>query len=168
MFKQCLLILILFFNLSNANSNEKTAFIDIDYVLNNSFLGKSILNELEKINKKNLQDLKLKEKTINEKKENINKTKNIIKKEKLEKEIELFNQYVEKYKIEKNQFSKEFRQKKQNDLENFLKKISPIIENYMKTYSIDIVLEKKQLFIGNSNNDITNDILELVNKKFNE
>ena len=36
----------------------------------------------------------------------------------------------------------------------------------MAENSIDIVLEKKQIFVGNSDNDITNDILKLINKKF--
>ena len=35
----------------------------------------------------------------------------------------------------------------------------------MKNESIDIVLEKNQIFIGNSTKDITMDIIELVNKK---
>ena len=34
----------------------------------------------------------------------------------------------------------------------------------MAKNSIDIVLEKKQIFVGNSDNDITNDILKLINK----
>ena len=35
----------------------------------------------------------------------------------------------------------------------------------MKENKIDIVLEKKQIFIGNNDKDITNDIIELINKK---
>ena len=33
---------------------------------------------------------------------------------------------------------------------------------------IDIILEKNQIFMGNINIDITNDIIELVDKKFKE
>ena len=36
----------------------------------------------------------------------------------------------------------------------------------MKNNSIDIVLEKNQIFIGNTAKDITNDIIELINKNF--
>ncbi len=59
-----------------------------------------------------------------------------------------------------------FKKKKQQDLEKFLIDINPIIQEYMKNNSIDIVLDKKQIFIGNSKNDITQDILVLVNKTF--
>ena len=36
----------------------------------------------------------------------------------------------------------------------------------MKKNSIDIVLEKKQIFIGSTSNDITLDIIKLINKTF--
>ena len=37
-------------------------------------------------------------------------------------------------------------------------------EDYMKANSISIVLPKNQIFMGNVEMDITNDIIELVNK----
>ena len=80
----------------------------------------------------------------------------------------MFNQELEVYRVEKDKIFDQFKKKKQQDLENFLKQINPIIQEYMKTNSIDIVLDKKQIFIGNSKNDITQDILDLVNKKFKE
>ena len=69
--------------------------MDLDYVLNNSNLGKKIYSDLETLNNKNLSELKKEEKNIKEKREAINKTKNISSKEKLENDIEKFNQEVE-------------------------------------------------------------------------
>ena len=163
-----LFLIIFILNINHSLSSEKTAFIDIDFVLNNSYLGKSIYKELEKINKNNIKKLTLKEENIKKKKDIINKTKNITSKEKLEKDIILFNQELEVYRVEKDKIFDQFKKKKQQDLENFLKQINPIIQEYMKTNSIDIVLDKKQIFIGSSKNDITQDILDLVNKKFKE
>jgi len=163
-----LFFIILILNTNYSFSSEKTAFIDIDLVLNNSYLGKSIYKELERINKSNIEKLALKEEKIKKKKDIINKTKNITSKEKLEKDIILFNQELEVYRVEKDEIFDQFKKKKQQDLENFLKQINPIIQEYMKTNSIDIVLDKKQIFIGSSKNDITQDILDLVNKKFKD
>ena len=53
---------------------------------------------------------------------------------------------------------------KQKKLDSFLKKINPLLQDYMKNNSIDIVLEKKQIFIGNSSIDISDNIIELINK----
>ena len=36
----------------------------------------------------------------------------------------------------------------------------------MKTNSIDIILEKNQIFVGNKNKDITSEIIKLINIKF--
>ena len=65
------------FNFTFSLSAEKTVFIDIDYVLNNSNIDKSIYNELDKINKDNLKLLNSKEKKIKDKKDSIEKTKNV-------------------------------------------------------------------------------------------
>ena len=46
------------------------------------------------------------------------------------------------------------------------KKINPLIQDYMKSNSIDLILEKNQIFIGNQNKDITNDIIKAINNKF--
>ena len=75
------IIIIFLISISFAHTVEKTAFLDIDYVLNESNYGKSITKELEKLNKKNLDLLNSKEKIINNKKNEINKTKNISSKE---------------------------------------------------------------------------------------
>ena len=166
--KKFFLFLILFFlSLTYSFSSEKIAFIDIDYILNNSNLGKIIIIELEEKNKKNIQTLSKKEQNLKKKKEDINKTKNISSKEQLEKDIANFNQEIEKYRSEKDKVLNEFKLLKEKKLDNFLRKINPLIQEYMKTNSIDVLLEKKQIFIGSSSINITDDIIELINKNLN-
>ena len=164
--KNFTIVLIFFFlNISISYSNDKTVYLDIDYVLNNSNLGKSIYLELDDLNKKNFELLNSKEKEIKAKKDSINKKKNIVSDAVLNEEISLFNSEVEAYKLEKDKIVKNFKLKKKEKLDNFLKEINPIIQEYMKDKSIDIIFEKNQIFIGNSSKDITMDIIELVNKK---
>ena len=163
--KYILIFIIYLSNVTSTYSAENIVFLDIDYILNNSNLGKSIYIELEKLNKENITKLNKKEKLIKEKQDTINKTKNVSTKEKLEKDIILFNKEVEQYKIEKKKILDDFKLKKNEELDNFLIKINPIIQEYMKSNSIDIILEKNQIFIGNKTKDITNEIIELINKK---
>lgn len=158
------ILLICLFNISTSFSSEKVVFIDIDYLLNNSNLGKIIFKELEKVNKDNIELLETKEKKIKERKAKINQTKNISSEEKLKKDIKVFNEDVEKFRLEKEKLLTDFKVLKEQKLTNFLKKINPIIQNYMENNSIDIVLEKKQIFIGSGDKDITNDIILLINK----
>ena len=166
-FKKIFFVIIFILNSPLVYSAENTVFVDIDYVLNNSTLGKLIYKDLENINKKNITQLEEKEKLIKKKKDEINKTKNVTSKEKLDQDILLFNKEVEKYRIEKDELIKNFQQIKKTKLDDFMNKINPIIQKYMNENSIDIVLEKKQIFIGNINKDISNDIIKLIEKKFN-
>ena len=86
------------------------------------------------------------------------------KNKKLENDINNFNQEVETFRLEKEKLLKEFKMLKEKKLANFLKKINPIIQDYMKKNSIEIVLDEKQIFIGLNSNDITNDIITLINE----
>ena len=158
--------LYFFFNINTANSNTSTVFIDIDFILNNSILGKQILLDLEKLNKKNIDNIREKENTLKIKRDKINSQKNILSKEQIEKEIVLLNEEFKKYNIEKNNLLNDFKNQKKQKLDNFLKKINPLIHEYMKKNSIDIILDQRQIFIGNVNKDITEKILKIVNQKF--
>ena len=149
------------------NASEKIAFIDVDYLLNNSDLGQIIFKELESVNNENIKKLSQKEKVIKQKKDAINKTKNISSKEQLEKDILNFNKDVEKFRLEKDTILKDFKLLKERKLDNFLKQINPLIQDYMRKNSIDIVLEKKQIFIGSSSVEITKDIIKLINESAN-
>jgi len=161
-----LIVLVYFLTISSVYSSGNTVFLDIDYILNNSNLGKSIYIELEKLNSSNIKKLSSKEILLKEKKLAIDKTKNISSKEKLDKDINIFNKEVEQYRLEKNKLLKNFKNKKKRELDNFLIKINPLIQEYMKNNSIDIVLEKNQIFMGNSLKDVSNDIINLINKNF--
>tara|TARA_B100002052_G_C15623882_1_gene480917 strand:+ start:178 stop:699 length:522 start_codon:yes stop_codon:yes gene_type:complete len=164
--KILLIVILFFFKTSISFAVSSTVFIDIDYILNNSNLGKKIYSELDIINKENINIIKTKEDILNKKQEEINNKKNILSREEIEREFNLLNQEYNKYKAEKDMIIKKFTEKKENELDNFLIKIKPIIEEYMKQNSIDIILDKNQIFIGVSKNNITDKILKLVNNKF--
>ena len=49
--------------------------------------------------------------------------------------------------------------------QNLIKKLTPILEEYSKKNSIRIIVQKKHIVMGKKEDDITKDILELVNQK---
>ena len=151
-------------SISFSFSAEKTVFLDIDFVLNNSNFGKSIYSKLDELNKKNFDNLIKMEKELEKKKKAIDASRNISTKENLEKEVSLFNQDVNKFRSKKDKIFKNFEKKKKNEIDNFLTRVNPLIQEYMKDNSISIVLSKNQIFMGNVEMDITGDIIELVNK----
>ena len=55
--------------------------------------------------------------------------------------------------------------KKIEEFNNFFKKITPVIQNYVSEKNIDIVLDKKNIFLASKKKDITNEIIELIDSK---
>ena len=55
--------------------------------------------------------------------------------------------------------------KKKTEFNEFFKKITPIIENYVSEKNIDMVLDKKDIFVANKKKDITEEIIKLIDTK---
>ena len=164
LYKFCFILIFYISYASFSISAEKTVFLDIDFVLNNSNYGKSIYSKLDELNKKNVDYLVKIEKELEKKKKSIDVSKNISTKENLDQQISLFNQDIKNFRSEKNKILKNFELMKKNEIDNFLVKVNPIVQEYMKDNSIGIILQKNQIFMGNVEIDITNDIINLVNK----
>ena len=157
--------LIFFFNFNTSYSSEKIAFIDLDFVLKNSNIGKSILEDIEKLNNKNINELKKKESELKKNEEEILPKKNILSQEEYKKEVDLLKDKIKKYKLLKDEMVSNFQNKKQTSLKNFFNQINPIIQNYMDENSINILLDRKNVFIGKTDSDITNSIIEKINNE---
>ena len=149
----------------NVLANEKIAYFDIDFVLNNTIKGKSIIENLNNLNKKNLNDLKTKEKELDKEKNEINKLQETLSSDELNKKINSFKNKVKIYQNDKDLKIKNLKQLKNKEINIFIKEISPIIEEYMKENYISLLIDKNSIFIANQKYDITDEIVELIDKK---
>ena len=157
-------IILCFMN--SVEAAEKIAFLDLDYVFNNSEPGNKIVKSLKDLNKKNIDKLKEKENLIKKKEDEIKQKQNVIAKEELLKDIDILKKDISEFRKYKETLVQDFNKKKSNDLSNFMKRITPIIENYMDNNSISIIIDKKNVYIANIEYDITNKLIEIINKKF--
>ena len=147
-------------------SEDKIAFINLDNVLKKSNLGKNIIVYLETIDKKNIEFLKKNEIILKEDEQKIKKKINIISKEELDKELNLLKEKLNDLNFKKNEMVKNYQKEKNSQLNDFFKKINPIIQKYMDDQSINVLLDKKNIYIGKSTSDITENIIKLINEKF--
>ena len=159
-------IIILIFNLNLAHSNDKVSFINLDLLIQQTNIGKLILKDIEQINKKNIENLKIKESELKSIEADIKKKKNIISKDEFENEVIRLRQNIKKFKNYKNKLVSEVENKKNNDIKEFFTKVNPIIQNYMDNNSIDILLERKNVFMSKNSSDITEKLIIEINKKF--
>ena len=159
-------LLFSFFSL-NVYSDDKIFYLDVDKMLNESKKGKKIIKELDKINNDNITQFKLQEDELKKIEQNITNVKNIISKDDLNSKIDELKKKISTYNLDKRKKIKNFENKKNQELKNFLIQVTPIIESYMEANSINIILEKKNIFIANSKYDITIEIIKLIDKENN-
>ena len=157
-----ILILIL---INTSFANDKIVFLDINYVLSNSEKGKLIFKQFDEKNKKNILELEKKENILKNKEKDLEIKKNILSENELNKQIEDLKVQIVQFKKEKDRMVKEFNIYKKKELSSLMQEMNPIISEYVKEKSIDLVLDKKNILIGKTSYDITQNILELVNTK---
>ena len=159
------LFLFFFLSINQANSVEKIVFLDIDYIVSKSKSGINISEKLKKQNKKNIEFLKKEQKKLQKEIEEIKKVQNIIAKDELEKKVAAHNNNLKKFNKKKKELSDQLATLRKNEIVQLINKINPILEDYMKTNSIDFVLSKQGVYLSRSSFDITQEILDVVNKK---
>ena len=159
-----ILILLLTF-ISNTYSQDKIVYLDLDNIVTNTKAGKLILSELEKSKKAALLKFEKKEKDLKKIEDEIKKQKNIISEEELKKKFVKFRKEVTTFRQNKQKVINEFNKKKKKEFDAFFKKITPIIENYVSEKNIDIVLDRKDIFIASKKKDITKEIINIIDSK---
>ena len=164
--KNFVYILIIFFSIiSISKSSENIAYLDLDNIVKNTKAGKSIINKLKVSKDSALKKFEQKEKELKKVEEDINKQKNVLSKEELKNKILDFRKEIASFRKDREKLNNDLNIKRIQELEKFFKKITPIIAEYVEKKNIDIVLDKKNIFLANKNNDISNEIIKLINEK---
>ena len=156
--------IIFFFFTSLSYSSEKIVYLDVDFILANSEKGKIILSNLEKKNKENIKILQSKEKILKDEETEIIKQKNIISEVSYKEKVNNLKSKIDTFKKDKDELVKNFNQLRQQEIDKFIQLVNQILGEYVEKNTIDLVLNKKDILMGKNKYNITNEILELVNK----
>ena len=159
------ILIVLFAFINPSYCQDKIFYLDLDKVVTNTKAGKSIIDKLEKSKKAALNEFEKKEKDLKKIEDEINKQKNIISEEELKKKLLEFRKQVSSFRQDRQKVINEFNQKKKIEFNEFFKKITPIIENYVKEKNIDIVLDRKNIFVASKKKDITQEIINIIDSK---
>jgi len=162
-----LFIIFLIFSVS-VNAEQKIVFVDMDRLVSTSKPGSSIFNQLKDINKKNLDFLKEEEKKFKEKEKKLIAQKNIISENDYKNKINELKSEINIYNQNRNEKIKKFNKLKVENTNNLLKLISPILAKYSTENEISIILQKKDLIIGKTELDITDEVLTIINNEIKE
>ena len=162
-----LFIVFLIFSVS-VNAEQKIVFVDMDKLVSVSKPGSSIFNQLKDINKKNLDFLKEEEKRFKEKEKKLIAQKNIISENDYKNKINELKSEINIYNQNRNEKIKKFNKLKIENTNNLLKLISPILAKYSTENEISIILQKKDLIIGKTELDITDEVIKIVDNEIKE
>ena len=144
------------------------SFVDVDYIYSNSKIGKKIDNQLKSEKKKINDKLTSYQKNIKDEKEKLINQKKIISEEKFKNQAIDIEKQIKKYNKLISDNNNSFIKYKTEIKSLFLKKLMNIVREYAEVNSIQLILNKKDIIIGQNDMDISNDILKLVNKKMND
>ena len=165
MFKKTLFFLYFFLFSLNSYSLDKVIIVDIDYLLNNSKAGKNIQEQLKKITDARIKEIKSKDKLFKDKETKLIAQKKILSEQEFVKKVnDLKNEVIKFNSLRKKEM--EQSNKKRNDaLSKLLKEINQLLIEYSERTKPSIMLDKKNVIISKNENDITKEILDLLDKK---
>ena len=176
LFKIFIFIFLFLTLFSQKGYSDTIYYINYSKVLNTSQAGKGAQKVLkDKLNKASKKYQKLEGDFRNKEKELIAKKKIITKDEYQKKVVELRKQFSSLQQDKKKSLDEiaRMRAESKNQLlkapygaiPKMIEALKPILEKYMKDNKIRLVLDKKNIIIGDSSLDLTDKIIELLNKE---
>ena len=164
-----LLLFLFFFIISGpVISEQKIVFVDMDRLVSTSKPGSSIFNQLKDINNKNLNFLKKEEEKFKEKEKKLIVQKNIISETDFQYKVDELKSEINNYNQNRNKMIEKFNKLKVENTNNLLKLINPILAKYSTENEISIILQKKDLIIGKTELDITDEIIKIMDSEIKE
>tara|TARA_Y100000816_G_C25912965_1_gene476142 strand:- start:113 stop:640 length:528 start_codon:yes stop_codon:yes gene_type:complete len=146
-------------------NNSKIVFIDMDKLLNNSIVGKSVNKKIGSIIEKNKLEKENLEKDIKADDEKISSQKNVLNDEEIKKMVNDLNKKIKNYQEIISEHKKNVQKIRVDSSAIILENLKPILSEYSDKNSISIVLQKKDVIIGKNELNITKDIIKILDNK---
>ena len=162
-FINSLILLIFVFSYSNVIAETKVRFVDMDILIKNSLVGKSLISQLDKINKDNKISFDKTKDRLSEKKKKITAQKNILSQEEYNKKVKSLNDEFSKFKVESENKIKLLAKKRDNGMLKILNELNIILSEHSNQNNLTFIIDQKNIVIGKSDLNIT----EIIKKKLN-
>ena len=159
---------LFFFLFSKLLLAETIVYIDMDKIMQKSKAGNSVIENINKTNENNIKKFKKIEQEIKNEENDLVAKKNILSDEEFQNGLALLRKKIENYREQRQKAIDEVTKKRINASADFAQKIKPILGDYAKEKNISMVIQKKNIIMGKSNLDITDDILKIVDQEISK
>ena len=160
-----LLIFFIFFSKISLSHEKSIVYIDLNKIMSNSIAGKSITSQLENNHKKNILKFKNIEEELKKEEAEIISQKNVITKEEFEKKIIDLRDKANKFRKERNDNINNLNNQRLEATSKMITLVRPILSEFSDKNSISLIIDKKNIIIGKTLLDITDDILKIIDEK---
>ena len=149
---------------THASAEQNIAFLDMKYVLNNSKAGKGAQDFLQKSLKENQKKFSNTENELKNEESDLLGKKNILTKEEYKNKSDSLRKKVIKYQSERREALEKITKQRSDARQALLKELDPILKNYVEENNVSLVIDKKNVVMGNNELDITQIIIDRLNK----
>ena len=160
-----ILIFLIFFSKISLSHEKSIVYIDLNKIMHNSLAGKSINSQLELNHKKNISKFKIIEEQLKKDESEIISQKNVLTKEEFEKKIIDLRDKANKFRKERNSNIDNLNNQRLEATSKMITLVRPILSEFSDKNSISLIIDKKNIIIGKTLLDITDDILKIVDEK---
>ena len=157
---------ILFISLIQVSfAEKKIAFIDIDMIINQSEFGKKSYKKIDNdFKKENEKLIKIEKNLVSKEKEILNQ-KNILSEEELNNKVIDLKKEINDFQKKKRLINEKFNKMRLDKTNEMVQSLNNILSKYADENDISMIIQKKFIVIAKSGLDITNEVLEIFNKK---
>ena len=150
---------------THASAEQKIAYLDMKFILNNSKAGKGAQEYLKKSFKENQKRLSNEETKLKKAESDLLAKKSLLTKEEYQKKSSELRKTVMKYQSDRRSSLEKIAKLRAEARAKLIKELDPILDNYIKENSISLIVDKKNIVKGRIDLDITNLIVEKLNKQ---
>ena len=127
--------------------------------------GKKIIEKINKSNEVNINKFKKIEEDLKEQERKLISKQNVISEDEFKSKIEELRKKISEYRMKRQNIIQEATQKRIKVSAEFSNKIKPILGEYAAKNNISIIVQKKNIIMGKTELDITDDILKIVDEQ---
>ena len=150
---------------SNAQSEQKVAYLDMKYILNNSKAGKEAQDFLKDLFKKSQSQFSQKQNELRESEKDLLTKKTILSKEDYKKKTEELRKKVMTFQANRKAAGEKITKQRLEAKQALLKALNPILTSYVKENNVSLVIDKQNVVIGSDELDITETIIKKLDAK---
>ena len=141
-------------------------FIDYSKVMNESTAGKKAQDYLKNFLNNSNKKFNDTAKKLKDEENKIISQKNALSKEEYKKKADALRKKVFELNKGRDKLIRDVAAKRKKAGDEMLKKLNPILGKYMEENNIPVVIDKKNILMGNKKFEITSQIIEILNKEF--